>query len=378
MSKDATRAGNDAVHVLCAQLNQLYLQVGAPAFSELQQLSAELRTTHPGVHYLSKSSINDTVRGKRVRLPDWRWVYSFITVCGVHAARHGNSGADDIADPTRWKERWYRAKQGTLDTAPWSFPTVDLGDPSAAQSNDATASGHSADEASPAPTGASPSPADLTRARRFGGLVQSLTASRYRNLFGQHGVDLLEAAERQHDLDACCRLGLLLICVGCALEGEAWLSIAARDGDDPIAVALLHTSRTQRDEKAPNRLEFAAECLYEMAVSEMYRRMKTGDRSPADWIDLYLDIGSRYCRHGDAAYRLAIRDRAHGRDCAAAHWFAMAARKGHPVAPSRFEAIHREIWSRALDEDWLNGRAGDPDGGEPPDAADDASDPTEG
>lgn len=119
MNDRVTRIEKDAVSVLCTELHVLYLKVGAPPFSKLQKLSNQLAAERSDVQYLSKSSINDTVRGKRVRLPDWPWVYSFVTVCHTYAARSRPPVTDHLADMAQWQTRWYRAKRACMPTAPW-------------------------------------------------------------------------------------------------------------------------------------------------------------------------------------------------------------------------------------------------------------------
>ena len=60
---------------------------------------------------------------------------------------------------------------------------------------------------------------------------------RYYELLGQHGVDLLTAAEGPaRDREAACRFGILLLCHDRPTEGRAWLRIAANSGDEPTEI----------------------------------------------------------------------------------------------------------------------------------------------
>lgn len=367
MNDSVTRVSVDAVQVFCQDLKQLHIQIGEPTFADLEKLSVELQAAGIIPRVLARSTVNDAVRGKRVTLPEWEWVRSYAHVCRVYAERNRAPNVDRIPSEEYWYSRWYKTKRAGMDTAPWPV---------------AGASG--LDDGPDGPPRLPPSPGDEARPpadhghARVDGLetgpgrefAESQNARRYFTLFGDHGVALLHAAERQHSLEAderqdsleaCCQLGLLLTCVGWVQEAEVWLSFAARDATDPIAVALLHTPRVSRG-PGPNRLEFAAECLYDMAVSEEYQRRRTGDPRPASWIDLYLTVAARYGRHKDAAYHLAIRNRAHGYDDDAAYWFAFADKLGHRAAPGRFETIYEEIRIQALGHEWLDEGAPTEDG----------------
>lgn len=345
MTNSVTRVDVDPARVLCRELKQLHLQVGEPKFTDLEELSLQLKEGGSGVRFLSKSSINDTVRGKRVKVPDWDWVLSFVTVCRVHAERTRSPRVGQLPGTDYWYDRWYKAKRASITTAPWRIVGTSSADPDGLPD---------ALPAAAAPPLAAPVEGKRAeRPRAAGGLVESLTADRYRETFGEHAVELLQAAEDDHDLEACCRLGLLLTCVGSVDEGSYWLSVAARDGEDPIAVAVLQISLAHPPEGGPTRREFAAECLYDMAVAEGYRLKRTRASRPADWIDLYLEIASRGGGHLDAAYHLAVRHRARGNDNEAAYLFALADRRGHRKARRRFETIYEQIRHELLDNGWI-------------------------
>lgn len=343
MTPPVTRVEDDAVRLLCQELKHLHVQIGEPQFLALQDLSQQMRAAGSPIRFLSKSVINDTVRGKRRTLPDWEWVRSFVTVCRAHAERTQSPIVHKLAGEEYWHGRWYKAKRASMPTAPW--PTS--GDGTRLDDDVSTDS----QQFSRSPADPATGIAGSATLRPLARLTESLTASRYRPMFGQHAVDLLKAAEGErgeHDAEACCRLGLLLVCVGCVDEGTFWLSVAAHEAQDPVAVAVLNLADDAGKSSGVHQLEFAAECLYDMAVGEGYRRMRTRDKSPAEWIDLYLEVAARGAEHKDAAYRLGIRHRAHGRDDEAAYWFRKAARNGHRAAAARLETINQEIMNRWL------------------------------
>jgi hypothetical protein len=356
MDNSVTRVSDDAVHVFCRDLKQLHLKIGEPKFAGLEKLADELKAAGHITRHLPKSTINDIVLGKRVRLPEWEWVCSYVHVCRVYAERNVPA-VKDLPGEEYWHMRWYRTKRASLDTAPW--PVAGSSDSEDGREDFPDRPRRPGREVAPPIDGRTQVGTDV-----LAGPGLSWNARRYFTLFGDHGIALLDAAqqqysldadERQHGLEACCQLGMLLTCVGWVQEAEVWLSFSVRDTTNPIPVTLLYTPRVNRG-PGPNRLQLAAEFLYDMAVAEVYQRRKTGETRPAPWIDLYLTIAARYGRHKDAAYHLAIRNRAYGHDDDAAYWFAFADRLGHRAAPDRFEAIYQEIRVENGVEEWLEGK----------------------
>ncbi|PZG39650.1 hypothetical protein C1I98_23435, partial [Spongiactinospora gelatinilytica] len=61
--------------------------MGAPSYKYLQALSE--RSELPGSRPLIKSTTQEILSGKRVRLPDWQWVSAFVRACHAAAAESG-------------------------------------------------------------------------------------------------------------------------------------------------------------------------------------------------------------------------------------------------------------------------------------------------
>ncbi|XVQ10529.1 hypothetical protein ACQP1W_49860 [Spirillospora sp. CA-255316] len=148
-----------------------------------------------------------------------------------------------------------------------------------------------------------------------GGGLGSMTERRYRALFGGHGLDLLRAAEAG-DMDAACRLGLLLLCERRAEEGIAWLESAAAAGD-VVAEVLVHAEPAWRT-------ELAAQLAYELTLPGYGDAWRRDDGRPTG-AETYYRSASR-TGHPGATYRLGLMFRARGDEVTALHLFTRAGR----------------------------------------------------
>ncbi|MFI6316184.1 hypothetical protein ACIBG8_01620 [Nonomuraea sp. NPDC050556] len=104
-----THEHSAAHRAFIGQLNELREQASSPSLSELEKLSR-----HPlpdGVRarrLLASSTTQEILKGKRVGVPSWAWVISFVETCH-EAARQVrlDLGPVQVAE---WKARWQRAR----------------------------------------------------------------------------------------------------------------------------------------------------------------------------------------------------------------------------------------------------------------------------
>jgi TPR repeat protein len=183
--------------------------------------------------------------------------------------------------------------------------------------------------------------------------AESLTAQRYRALFGPYAVDLLRNAEDDRDPDAAARLGILLTCDGYPAEAHAWLMMA-EVGGDVMARALLNAEQAYRR-------GLAAEFAFEFALQEGNQPWEIIP-DPDTAAEVY-GLASARCGHAGASYWMAARHHARGDQENAAYWFSQAAHLGHRHAGGKFDQIHEQIWARAQSSvsaempfpvEWLN------------------------
>ncbi|WP_329254125.1 FxSxx-COOH system tetratricopeptide repeat protein [Actinoallomurus sp. NBC_01490] len=98
-------SGEEAAPSFVADLVRLRQDAGMPSYSTLERLSD---------HRLSRSTMSDVLTGKRVRLPEWRFVAVFVTACREAAAESGLD-PDPLGTPADWKNRWDAAMAGHRD-----------------------------------------------------------------------------------------------------------------------------------------------------------------------------------------------------------------------------------------------------------------------
>jgi tetratricopeptide (TPR) repeat protein len=100
-------AGDEAARRFVADLIRLRRDAGMPSYSTLERLS-ERR--------LSRSTMSDILTGKRVHLPDWRFVTAFVSTCRA-AAEESDLDPAELGTPADWKRRWDTAVSGFPDAS---------------------------------------------------------------------------------------------------------------------------------------------------------------------------------------------------------------------------------------------------------------------
>lgn len=128
---------NDHRQAICrwfyTELQRFHIRAGEPTYAEMEELSKR----HRELRFLSHSTVQEVLTGKRRRLPDLGFLDSFVTVCRLHAEQiRSPHRLPTVAD---WRLLRYKASISALDTAQW--PTFDE-----AGTGHSGAAGHSAVE----------------------------------------------------------------------------------------------------------------------------------------------------------------------------------------------------------------------------------------
>ncbi|MDN3354133.1 FxSxx-COOH system tetratricopeptide repeat protein [Actinomadura sp. DC4] len=97
----------EAAQRFISDLIRLRREAGMPSYSTLERLSDRR---------LSRSTMSDILTGKRVRLPEWRFVVAFVAACRA-AAVESELDPDGLGAPAAWKRRWDDAASGFTDTS---------------------------------------------------------------------------------------------------------------------------------------------------------------------------------------------------------------------------------------------------------------------
>jgi hypothetical protein len=92
----------EAVKRLIDDLNQLRLEVGNPSLGRLEQLSGG---------QLSKTTLDDHLSNRRVRLPPWHLVATYVTAC-QHAAAATGLDVERLGTLKDWHGRYLAAVTG--------------------------------------------------------------------------------------------------------------------------------------------------------------------------------------------------------------------------------------------------------------------------
>ena len=86
-------------------LRRLRQLAGRPSFSALERLSG---------HHLSRSTMSDVLNGKRVNLPDWRFVHEYVKACRA-AVEEDRLDPNELGTVADWKRHWGGASSGVID-----------------------------------------------------------------------------------------------------------------------------------------------------------------------------------------------------------------------------------------------------------------------
>ncbi|TDD62599.1 hypothetical protein [Actinomadura rubrisoli] len=219
---------------------------GSPSQRELAKSAPAVIARHKDrikvLRPLSVAGISDVMSRKRQRPQAWGWVAAYVLTC-LHYVE--TTGVEPVFDGPADLQGWhvhYQAMRDRLDRLHLEPP--------------ATSEQPVPDEPSELFWQNMDDDALQTWVHSLRN-KQSMAHRRYHDLFGQHGVDLLIAAEHG-DADASCRLGILLLCHEYPAEARAWLVSAANAGDEAAQV-LINAAPSRRD-------QMAAELAYEFTL----------------------------------------------------------------------------------------------------------------
>jgi tetratricopeptide (TPR) repeat protein len=151
-------AQDDVARQFTHHLVALRQMAGKPSFSTLEKAGRE--------GLLKRATVSDILGGKRVQLPDWRFVRAFLEACRAIAEENGLDPAQlgTIAD---WKHAWDSASSGLIGTR---FPGLGSSlDPAAASAGEEPVPVANAEARPPAATSAQAPP-------RMGGQVPAHTS----------------------------------------------------------------------------------------------------------------------------------------------------------------------------------------------------------
>jgi NB-ARC domain-containing protein/tetratricopeptide repeat protein len=85
-------------------LVSLRQRAGWPSYSKLERVSN---------HQLKRATVSDVLNGKRVGLPDWRFVSDFVAACR-EVARESRLDPGDLGTVADWKQHWDEAASGVI------------------------------------------------------------------------------------------------------------------------------------------------------------------------------------------------------------------------------------------------------------------------
>ena len=106
MEREQTGPGQDEIARRFTQdLGRLYQMAGRPSYSTLERLSN---------HQLKRATMSDVLNGKRVKLPDWRFLSAFVVACHK-AAERSELDAQELGTVADWKSHWDAAMSGVID-----------------------------------------------------------------------------------------------------------------------------------------------------------------------------------------------------------------------------------------------------------------------
>jgi hypothetical protein len=253
-----------------AQLNELKRQAGRPSLGRLRSLSKraldngdnERRMLHP-------STTQEILSGKRVRLPEWPWVLSFVIACR-DAARQNKLEVWALGGIAEWNARWLAAheveeerKSGLAQDSPVRRSTAADGLEVKAEAG----AGVDIGEDSGLVAGPGISPLLATHPRSGAAHDDRLSAVEWEHcclqVHGRTAARLVPGAEAGKEM-ACFQLALITLLRGCDTDAEHWLQRAMKA---QISEALaLHHHPDRKAEAA--KMAYPHGCDYEAAGGE--------------------------------------------------------------------------------------------------------------
>jgi hypothetical protein len=114
-----TQGDRSALESFFAELRRVWEEAGPPSYKEFEKLSRRVKGPADGeAQWLSRSTTQHILAGRRRRPPKWQWVSRFITVLR-EAAKEAGVDPARIGDLPEWKQKHevIRAAMATLELA---------------------------------------------------------------------------------------------------------------------------------------------------------------------------------------------------------------------------------------------------------------------
>ncbi|WP_106403730.1 hypothetical protein [Actinocorallia populi] len=321
------------------QLQRAHAAVGPPRPSRLLKISKTL----PGDIHLARSTLHDNLSGRRLTLPAWDWVATFIAALRITAKETHLDPDKTVGTIEMWSLRYQATKRslkdGSCDEQPLTAPIAETASTAATRQAEykitdsaSSGTGTDAEKQSRMATGSS----------EASSLFADEAAHPYQEWFGDHGEELFRAATHE-DAEAACRLGILLLCIGQVETALIWVELAAIS-EDAMALSL-------RDADSEQRRELASAYAYELALpvgtleEDPLAPTGTTSRAPAVYYQAAATAG-----HAGAAYRLGLLKEAQGEPQEALRWLRIAAHASYPEALPRWERLHHALLNEPEDD----------------------------
>jgi len=107
-------------------LAKLISVVGKPSANRMAKVSDQRQRTGKTHTVITRSNLDDYLRGKRIKLPDWPLVLEVLMTCKEIAIKDNFPfGPDALGTEAQWHRLWESARQGrVVNESPIDFEEI--------------------------------------------------------------------------------------------------------------------------------------------------------------------------------------------------------------------------------------------------------------